>query len=217
MKLTTELAEFKLPTREAVTAVTSTLLNDKRYIAVGTAVFTSDDVAQEARLDEPASFIQAEKGRLILLEPLLLDGTDDDPRWVLEVVAELDTPAPVRDCVTIHNFLAIASTAKVSILSLELHAEQQEGNPDATVGKLVETAKCTFAFEADFLAVSHAPDGDRLVIGDAMRSILVLDVDERDGYIKWDQRDMSSHSVRALCQVRDDGPGVIISDVRSKQ
>jgi hypothetical protein len=202
-KLTTVLADYKLPSREAITSVNSALVDGKRYVAVGTAVFTSDDAAEEARLDELSSFIQADKGRFVLLEPEL----QDDATWTLKKVTSLDTTAPVLDSVTIHNFIAIATPAKVSILLLDT-----EIDPDAGP-ILLETAKCTFAFEAHFLAVSRSPDGDNLVVGDAMRSILVLDIDRDDGSVKWDQRDMSSHAVRALAEVRDDGPGALIADV----
>lgn len=190
------LANFQLPEREAVTSVSSALLGGKRYVIVGTAVFPSDESAEEARLDELSSFIGTDKGRVIILE-----ATQRDERWALSTVTSFETSAAVLDCVVIHDFIAIATPAKVSILRLD------------DTG-LTETSKCTFAFEAHFLAVSKDAEGtDLLAIGDAMRSILLIDVNPETGVTDWSQRDMSSHGVRALAGLHDGGPSVIISDV----
>ena len=54
---------------------------------------------------------------------------------------------------------------------------------------------------------------ERLVVGDGMRSISVLDVDPKTGAIYRETRDMATHSVAGLGGVRDGGQGVIISDV----
>ena len=54
---------------------------------------------------------------------------------------------------------------------------------------------------------------DRLVVGDGMRSIFILEVDEESGMVFGEQRDMATHSVTALEGVRDGGEGVVIADV----
>ena len=54
---------------------------------------------------------------------------------------------------------------------------------------------------------------DRLVVGDGMRSVFVLEVDDESGMIFGDQRDMATHSVTALECIRDGGDGVVIADV----
>jgi DNA damage-binding protein 1 len=54
---------------------------------------------------------------------------------------------------------------------------------------------------------------ERLVVGDGMRSISVLDVDPKTGAIYRETRDMATHSVAGLGGVKDGGEGVIISDV----
>jgi hypothetical protein len=54
---------------------------------------------------------------------------------------------------------------------------------------------------------------DRLVVGDGLRSIFVLEVDEESGQVVGEQRDMATYSVCAMEGVKDGGEGVIISDV----
>lgn len=58
----------------------------------------------------------------------------------------------------------------------------------------------------------HHPE-ERLVVGDGMRSVFVLDVDMGSGEVYGDQRDMATHQVMGMEGVRDGGEGVIISDV----
>lgn len=54
---------------------------------------------------------------------------------------------------------------------------------------------------------------ERLVVGDGMRSIFVLDVDPKTGAIYRETRDMATHAVAGIGGVQDGGQGVIISDV----
>ncbi|KAL1411075.1 hypothetical protein Q8F55_002024 [Vanrija albida] len=196
-------AEYTLPERETVASVNTVLLNGRHYIALGTAIFGEDDTVDVPLLEEMSAFISAEKGRLILLEP-----TNKGPGgWFLDVATTFDAAAAVLDAKAIHGFLAVASSTKVSILRL-----------DASPATLREVSASTFAFEAHYLHVSPANkvhDEDRLVVGDAMRSILILDIDDESGVIRSDQRDMASHSVRALDGIEDGGPGVIIADSHS--
>jgi len=52
-----------------------------------------------------------------------------------------------------------------------------------------------------------------LIIGDGMRSVIVLDVDEGSGEVLGNEKDMATHGVKALEGVKDGGEGVVISDV----
>jgi DNA damage-binding protein 1 len=54
---------------------------------------------------------------------------------------------------------------------------------------------------------------ERLVVGDGMRSVFVLDVDEENGVIHGDQRDMGTHQILGMEGIRDGGEGVIVADV----
>lgn len=224
------LAEYKLPAREAVTSVAGVTIRGKRYVAVGTAVFADDDEAHEARLDDTAAFLHTEKGRLLLFKPVLREGGDiegDGPSWSLDLVAAKDKDlAPVLDIISIHQFLAIATPSKVWILlptsnSGAVPGASAETSPDPAKLErtFVELDKCTFAFAAQFLAVSPggAQGRDVLVVGDAMRSVLVLDVDPDSGAIAAHERCMDAHAVRSLAPVRDDGAGVVITDVSRRE
>jgi DNA damage-binding protein 1 len=62
--------------------------------------------------------------------------------------------------------------------------------------------------------LSGSQEDDRLVVGDGMRSIFVLEVDPESGIIYSDVRDMATHQVMALEGLNDNGKGVVIADVR---
>ncbi|GMK54981.1 hypothetical protein CspeluHIS016_0200370 [Cutaneotrichosporon spelunceum] len=188
------LTDYQLPEREAVASVTAVFLNGRHYIALGTAIFSSADALDEANIEEVNSFISVEKGRLILME-----ATETGGKWSLDFIQTLDTTGAVFDASVIHGFLVIASANKVSILRL-------------TDGKLQETASFTFAFEAHYLSVLRQGNTDLLVLGDAMRSIIVLDIDAESGEIRADHRDMAPHAVRALGTVKDGSTDVILTD-----
>jgi len=86
---------------------------------------------------------------------------------------------------------------------------------DSSQSSLHEVSHFASAFIAQHLYVSpptklHAED--RLVVGDGMRSIFVLEVDEGSGVVYADQRDLATHQVMALHGVRDGGQSVLISD-----
>lgn len=185
---------------EAVTSVNTLRIKGEDFVAVGKAIFESSEEAVEARLDEMSSFIHAHEGGLTIYEHK--GGKFEELQFML-------TEAPPLDCVAIHDFIAFAHGSKVEIWRF---TDDEEVETADNLG-FTKLDSCSFAFEAHFLAVSRGPEGDRLVVGDAMRSILVLDVDKKDGSITRNQRDMSSHAVRALAAVRDDGPGAIVTDV----
>jgi DNA damage-binding protein 1 len=52
-------------------------------------------------------------------------------------------------------------------------------------------------------------------VGDGMRSVFVLDVDEGNGVIHGDQRDMGTCQVLGMEGVKDGGEGVVVADVSS--
>lgn len=84
--------------------------------------------------------------------------------------------------------------------------------------KLTEISIFASAFIAQHLHIAPRTkihNEERLVVGDGMRSVFVLDVDEASGKIFGDQRDMATHSVTALEGIRDGGDGVVIADVSS--
>lgn len=62
---------------------------------------------------------------------------------------------------------------------------------------------------------NHHPE-ERLVVGDGMRSVFVLDVDMGSGEVYGDQRDMATYQVMGMEGVRDGGEGMIISDVSGR-
>lgn len=174
--------------------MTSVFLNGKQYVALGTAIFSSPDAMDESNIDEVHSFISVEQGRLFLMEASEKNGI-----WSLDFVETVDTNGAVFDATVIHGFLVIASSTKASVLRL-------------LGGRLEETAAFTFSFEAHYLSVLRDGSKELLVLGDAMRSIIVLEIDEESGEIRSDQRDMAPHSVRSLGTVRDGARDVILTD-----
>ena len=87
---------------------------------------------------------------------------------------------------------------------------------DLNSPNIIELSAFSSTFVAQHLHVasrSKLHNEDRLVLGDGMRSVSVLDVDEASGKIFGDQRDMATHSVTALEGIRDGGEGVVIADV----
>lgn len=192
------LGDYQLPEREAVASVTAVFLNGRHYIALGTAIFSSDDAFDESNIDEVNTFVSVEKGRLLLIEAIETNGS-----WSFDVVETVETNGAVFDATVIHGFLVIASSTKASVLRFM----------DNT---LQETAQFTFAFEAHYLDVLKQDSKEMLVLGDAMRSIIVLEIDEESGEIRSDQRDMAPHAVRTLGTVRDAGAeDVIFTDEHS--
>lgn len=170
---------MQLLQREVVTCLRPVLLLGRSYLAVGTAVYPTDEDFEDERT--------AREGRVLVLE--------ED----LSVVTLTKTIGPVHDIITVHGFLAIAAASKISINRLT----------PGPVGALIELS----AFASTFIAQHLSRVGDRLVVGDGMRSVFILDVDDGSGQIFGDQRDMATHSVMAMEGVKDGGEGVVISDV----
>lgn len=85
---------------------------------------------------------------------------------------------------------------------------------------MTEVSQVNNAFEARFLAVAPREEDDpsSLVIGDGMRSIIVVDINPSDGSVKNTSRDMAAHSVRSMGVISHSARTVqveiIISDVR---
>ncbi|WVQ78968.1 hypothetical protein IAT38_001060 [Cryptococcus sp. DSM 104549] len=197
------LAEIPLREREEVTALKSVFLLGNHYLAVGTGILppdTTDDPTWDS-----GSLVAVKEGRLLLVE-----AKSESDEWKLDIITTLPTAGPVYDFAVIHGFLALAAGSKLSIHRLELHPTP----------RLPEASAFFSVFVASHLAVvpkppTLLPSEDRLVLGDGMRSVMVLDVDEASGAIFDDQRDMATHGVVALGRVRDAGEGVVIADGHS--
>ncbi|WRT69742.1 uncharacterized protein IL334_006733 [Kwoniella shivajii] len=192
----TPLAEIPLKEREETTSLSSVLLNGRNYLAVGTALLPSE----EADYDE--SLVNVRQGRLLLIQ---YEEKGKDDEWELKIITEIKVDGPVYDIETIHGFLATATGSKVTIHRLT-------PSPSPT---LIELSSFSSAFLASKLTISPSSKDnteDRLILGDGMRSIILLSVDEGDGKIYDDTRDLATHQVTALGRVHDGGEGVVISD-----
>lgn len=186
-----------LEVREEVSCISEVLLLGKKYVAVGTAIVAEDEGDEFTH----GNTINAKAGRIHLIEPRK---TGD--AWQMTVKTTFETIGPVHDVKVIHGFLAVAAGSKVSIHRL-----------DTSPFGLKEVSNFASMFIAQHLYVTpvsklHAEE--RLVVGDGMRSIFVLEVDDGSGMIYADQRDLATHQVMALEGIQDGGQGVIIADVR---
>lgn len=173
------------------------MLLGRRYLVVGTAIHADDEEVQDA-IDGGTA--RAKEGRVILISP---DFDQPPAKWTINIECETKTVGAVRDIATIHGFLAIASASKVSI-------NRYDGTG------LTEVSSFASTFIAQSLCTTpsskHKAD-ESLVIGDGMRSILTLDVDEESGKIYGDDRDMATHQVSTLSTISDQGSGVVVADV----
>lgn len=82
--------------------------------------------------------------------------------------------------------------------------------------ELEETSSWASAYVISSLSVlppSHIRPEGALIVGDGMRSVIVLNVDEGDGMIYDDERNMATHGVAALGLLKDKGDAVVVSDV----
>ncbi len=211
------LAQLHLEAREEVTCLNDVFLLGRHYIAVGTAIFPSDEEFDQFAY-AGGSAVASKEGRLLLIEPVRNDSAD---RWDIKISRTLRTAGPVHDAKVIHGFLAVASTSKVGFRSLDFEGDRSF--PQVSIHRLelnppdlIELSAFSSAFITQYLHVasrSKLHNEDRLVVGDGMRSVFVLDVDEASGKIFGDQRDMATHSVTALEGIRDGGDGVVIADV----
>lgn len=173
------------------------LLNEHYYIAVGTALLT-DDVELDLVYEENAS--PAKEGRLLLLDPVhdRSAGT-----WSLDISAEMKTVGAVNDITIIHEFLAYAAASKVSIMKYE----------DDLLTELSSFSSTFIAHSLYTAPPSKYQAEEKLIVGDGMRSVLMLEVDDESGMIYGDDRDMATHQVVALAGIKDRGQGVVVADV----
>ncbi|WVF68077.1 hypothetical protein IAT40_002840 [Kwoniella sp. CBS 6097] len=200
------LAEMPLKEREEVTALASVFLLGRPYLAVGTAVLPAD---LDEILDDEESLVNVKEGRLLLVDVNVRRDAPEGPTADVNVVVESKTIGPVYDVAMIHGFLAVAAGSKVSVKRLDV---------SASPATLSDVSSFSSAFLASHLSVSPKSAvhrEDRLIVGDGMRSVIVLSIDEGDGKIYDDQRDMATHSVVAMEKIADGGDGVVIADGHS--
>lgn len=142
----------------------------------------------------------AKTGRLLLLDPVLDRSTST---WTLNTVTQITTIGAVNDITVIHEFLAYAAASKVSIMKFEDDALQE-----------LSSFSSTFIAHSLFTAPpSKYQAEEKLIVGDGMRSVLMLEIDDESGMIYGDDRDMATHQVVALAGVKDRGQGVVVADV----
>ncbi|WVQ95773.1 hypothetical protein IAU59_002872 [Kwoniella sp. CBS 9459] len=200
------IAEMPMKEREEITALAPVFLLGRPYLAVGTAILPPDSAES---YDDAESLVSVKEGRLILANVSVRDEAKEGLTADVSVTVELKTIGPVYDVAMIHGFLAVAAGSKVSVNRLDV---------SSSPASLHEVSSFSSAFLASHLSVSPKstlhPE-DRLVIGDGMRSIIALNIDEGDGKIYDDQRDMATHSVVAMERVTDGGDGVVIADGHS--
>jgi len=173
------------------------LLNEHHYIAVGTALLPEDEEV-DLVYEENAS--PAKEGRLLLLDPVHDRSTNT---WTLEISAELKTVGAVNDITVIHEFLAYAAASKVSIMKYE----------DDVLTELSNFSSTFIAHSLFTAPPSKYQAEEKLIVGDGMRSVLMLEVDDESGMIYGDDRDMATHQVVALAGIKDRGQGVVVADV----
>lgn len=192
----TVLTKTSLDEREEVSCLSEAFLLGKRYVVVGTAIIDEDEGDEFTH----GSLVNAKAGRIRLIEIRRVGDA-----WQNAIKVSYDTVGPVHDIKIIHGFVAAAAGSKVSILRLD----------SAPFGfKEVSHFASTFIAQHLYIApVSKLHAEERLVVGDGMRSIFVLEVDDGSGMIYADQRDLATHQVMALEGVQDGGQGVIIADV----
>jgi DNA damage-binding protein 1 len=191
------LASLPLGLREEVSCLSEVLLNEHHYIAVGTALLPEDEDV-DLVYEENAS--PAKEGRLLLLDPVHDRSTST---WTLEISAELKTVGAVNDITVIHEFLAYAAASKVSIMKFE----------DDVLTELSNFSSTFIAHSLFTAPPSKYQAEEKLIVGDGMRSVLMLEVDDESGMIYGDDRDMATHQVVALAGIKDRGQGVVVADV----
>ena len=101
--------------REEITTIQSVFLLGKQYIAIGTAIFATEEEYDESTFTGSAAVIHAREGRVLLVEPRMgvVDGVDGE-EWKVEVVCVEKTVGPVHALAVLHGFLVIAAASKVS-------------------------------------------------------------------------------------------------------
>lgn len=187
-----------LQEREEVTCIQSVLLRNQHYMAVGTTVQPADD--DLADLHASSSSL-AKEGRVLLISPTVDPSTG---QWSLDTDSECKTVGGVAAMTTIHGFLAVAAASTVTIYRY-----------DGTELKQVSSFASIFiAADLYMLPPTKFKDEECLVVGDGMRSIIVLDIDEESGIIHDDDRNMATHQVRTMTGISDQGPAMVVADVR---
>ncbi|KAE8541647.1 hypothetical protein D1P53_001817 [Cryptococcus gattii VGV] len=195
------LSSFSLRERELVTSLRSVFLVGSMYLAVGTAFLPSDD-GEDSSWDE-GNLAIVKEGRVLLLE---FKG-DAGGGWDIKIKAELTTVGAVYALEEIHGFLAVAAGSKLTMHRLDHNSVELE-----------ETSSWASAYVISSLSVlppSHIRPEGALIVGDGMRSVIVLNVDEGDGMIYDDERNMATHGVTALGLLKDKGDAVVVSDAHS--
>jgi DNA damage-binding protein 1 len=183
--------------REEMSSISEVLLNEKYYIAVGTALLSEDE---DVDLVYEENTTPAKEGRLLLLDPVHDRSTGT---WSLDLVTEMTTVGAVNDITRIHEFLAYAAASKVSIMKLD----------DDTLTELSSFSSTFIAHSLFTAPPSKHQAEEKLIVGDGMRSVLMLEVDDESGMIYGDDRDMATHQVVALAGIKDRGQGVVVADV----
>lgn len=143
----------------------------------------------------------AAEGRLLLLEPVHDQTTG---LWAIKDITQVKTIGAVRAITTIHGYLAFAASSTVMIHKFE-------------DGSLTELSRFSSTFVAQCLYTAppwrHQAQ-EKLVVGDGMRSVIVLEIDDESGMIFDDRRDMATHQISTMSKIRDRGQGAVIADVR---
>jgi DNA damage-binding protein 1 len=186
-----------LELREEVTSLSEVMLCDHNYIAVGTALLSED---QDDDLIYEENIHPAKTGRLLLLDPVVDRSTGS---WTLNIITQLGTIGAVNDITVIHEFLAYAAASKVSIMKFE----------DNSLNELSSFSSTFIAHSLFTAPPSKYQAEEKLIVGDGMRSVLMLEIDDESGMIYGDDRDMATHQVVALAGIKDRGQGVVVADV----
>jgi DNA damage-binding protein 1 len=90
--------------REVITTLQPVVLLGRSYLAVGTAIFSSEADFEDAVLDNEYR-VTAKDGRVMIIEPTA----------EVNMITLLKTNGPVHDLKVIHGFLAVAAASRVSL------------------------------------------------------------------------------------------------------
>ena len=110
------LAVLHLEDREEVTCLNDVMLLGRHYIAVGTAVFPSDEDYEDYFFSGRLA-VASKAGRMLLIEPTHQASAD---HWDIKIITFLKTPGPVHDTAIIHGFLALAAASQVCVYRISM-------------------------------------------------------------------------------------------------
>ncbi|ORX37687.1 CPSF A subunit region-domain-containing protein [Kockovaella imperatae] len=195
--------DLRLKDREEVTCLQEVLFKEDYYLAVGTAILPNDEDL-DSLLSINESSLYAQSGRLLLVAP---EQDASSGEWKLKIVHSKDVPGPVNDIASIHGFLAIAAGSTVTTV---------KATGDHSFLEVCDTFSSVFV--AQHLLVvppTKLHSTPRLIVGDGMRSLCVLEVDLALATVWSEDKDMATHQVMALQNVKDQGQGCIIADGHS--